>query len=429
MQIIFRPKALHKPREDLIMPAIHPFSGRLFKQQEQQAWKVVRGCWDHLLESSGAKQKTDKVAILKQYKDAVAGVKNQIRSIYAYKDEELGGGISSRWDDELMKKMIKQGCFMLQLALFSLGGLKEHPVFHQAGLEKISYWVACIFRFKNQIPLVVLRELMKQSFFESAVRSGNWKRPKDIPRTILFDFLLQPMLIDPRNKTSFIRKLRNFAIANTCVDHAHREPPTLVHALWLSVTGRIHSGGAGKVNEAEEEDIGEWSTVRSATELQKVGINFRSNEGKGTRGIKFEKQMLEAVLYLPLLSIESSTKELLQNLIDYETNTSLGRHQREVCAYLKLMSELVRTPEDAKVLAQHGVIHGDPKQEEQLPAMLTSFWLKDAGNNQNLGLVRRQICIAYVKPKKWEKLRYLLILTVLLTLVQTIYSVLSFHLK
>nr|DAD43474.1 TPA_asm: hypothetical protein HUJ06_001704 [Nelumbo nucifera] len=100
--------------------------------------------------------------------------------------------------------------------------------------------------------------------------------------------------------------------------------------------------------------------MASATDLMKKEITFRSNKGKGKgiRGVRFSAWMKYYVcLYLPSFSWDHDTASLFRTLIAYEEEKLYGdRRYSEVLAYLKFMSELIRTPADARILALSGIV-------------------------------------------------------------------------
>nr|DAD33126.1 TPA_asm: hypothetical protein HUJ06_011977 [Nelumbo nucifera] len=51
-----------------------------------------------------------------------------------------------------------------------------------------------MFFITNQFPLVVVKEMMKQSFFQDLLKRGKWKRPKDLQRIVVYDTLVEPHL-------------------------------------------------------------------------------------------------------------------------------------------------------------------------------------------------------------------------------------------
>ncbi|GMP34840.1 hypothetical protein CsSME_00007545 [Camellia sinensis var. sinensis] len=164
----------------------------------------------------------------------------------------------------------------------------------------------------------------------------------------------------------------------------------------------------------------------SATELRQRGIHFKHTKGIGSGGIKFMTNMFHAVLTLPTFLVDDDTEVLFQYLKNYEISQPLGSNKGDVCSYLQFMSELIRTSEDVKLLIDSGIIsRTTPEQRERLPGILKR--LASGDTNPNLRLVRLKID-DYSRPP-WDKIRNFLSLVLLLTVVQTIYTVLGYYKK
>ncbi|XP_042483933.1 uncharacterized protein LOC122064291 [Macadamia integrifolia] len=365
--------------------------------------------WKHVLRETGENESDTS----QLYKDAVASVETQARAVYVEED------LMNCSQDEFLQLMMEQGCFILQVALCSLGGPKplgyppDDPLFGEKrwNYKLIRFLVnRYLFCIKNQIPLVVLEVLMKQSFFQNVLKLGKWKRPNDLAGMVLYDFLVEPML------DGYFQSRRHPAI-------------TLLHALWLKVTGS-DSHGTNHI----KEDVGHLytnlSTVNSAKELQAAGITFKNYEGFDMRGIKFKKRMLDAHLYLPYINMEPHNIALFEGLIHFERDANLNINQREVSAYITFMSELIRSRDDVRVLVTGGILDSDLEYEQQLPntlsKLVSQFDRLMVGNIRNFASIRGEIR-RYVRPSMRTKIMNLVVIGLVLTLVQTIYTVLSYH--
>ncbi|KAK1375716.1 hypothetical protein POM88_031909 [Heracleum sosnowskyi] len=106
---------------------------------------------------------------------------------------------------------------------------------------------------------------------------------------------------------------------------------------------------------------------------------------------------------------------------DFEKN----RH--DVGSYVRLMSELIVTPGDAKLLSNKGIIRANWEQREKLPKLFKELASNIGYSTQNVRVVRLQV-EDYSQPP-WEKIRQFLSLVLVLTLVQTIYTVLGYYKK
>ncbi|XP_026391317.1 uncharacterized protein LOC113286893 isoform X1 [Papaver somniferum] len=326
--------------------------------------------------------------------------------------------------------------------------------------------VSSIFVVGNQVPLVVLQALMKQSFFQEVVNGGIWEQPMDLERWVLFELLLVPSLMDSSKYAVEVITIPTASLAEYM--HSRRTggnslaiqsrfsetkkrvalkdaPIDLLHGLWLLVTGSsqkpkkdgsiedeyIYAGEDDSTSRSDHIYDVVRQTVRSATELKEEGIVFQCNEGTRIDGIKFKQVMFNATLIIPRLIVDSEQHlyMLFSNLIGYEI-THFGQKQREVCEYLELMRELIRSADDVKVLAASGVIIVDPNLEEKIPLLFRDlpFPMVMRSHGGSLRRVRDELN-SYTRPSAFKKFGEVLTIVVILSLIQTVYTMLSIHLK
>lgn len=270
---------------------------------------------------------------------------------------------------EFQEMMAIDGCFFLLLAFSILGmgssgtevGFPEKHLIFGVGCvtEEMDQWLESMFFIGNQIPVIVLEEIMKLKFFQELKRGKQWKKPLDFVRRALYNFLMvenQPKPVD------LIHCLQSVFLGVKSGSH---------------VTLPIMNLDAG---DAVEE-------IPSAMELSKLGIKFKNLEGElGSRGIHYEHSALNDLLYLPVFKVDRYTELIIKCLHKYEMVQASRGIEPEATSYFKLLSELIRTPQDVEVLYSQGVIQG---RLEGLPVLLSSF----AGMqlSENLRHVRQEI--------------------------------------
>ncbi|KAM7474207.1 hypothetical protein LguiB_021450 [Lonicera macranthoides] len=109
-------------------------------------------------------------------------------------------------------------------------------------------------------------------------------------------------------------------------------------------------------NDPEVEEI----SIPSVTKLIKHGgINFSHTTG-GIRDVEFVEE--EAMLYLPVITLNGDSEVLLRNLVAYEHAASGST--LELAQYVDLMCGIIDTVEDAKLLREKGIIKGSLDNEE-----------------------------------------------------------------
>nr|DAD35770.1 TPA_asm: hypothetical protein HUJ06_006410 [Nelumbo nucifera] len=129
--------------------------------------------WQHVVRNSDLNENTEK-----KYREEVAALEGQARKIY-HTDDNFNVVPTG---DQFVDIMVKQGCFILQVALCSLGGLAPlgYPEDGNLGKdwdkEMIDNWVSSMFSISKQFPLFILQKLMEQSFFQTVLSRGKWKK-------------------------------------------------------------------------------------------------------------------------------------------------------------------------------------------------------------------------------------------------------------
>ncbi|KAK1369228.1 hypothetical protein POM88_035320 [Heracleum sosnowskyi] len=392
--------------------------------------------WQHVVSKSPAMDSE----IEDLYKSAVEEINIKARNTY---EEDA---VKNYLDDEFIWMMIEDGCFILQVAFYLLGGSTEldYPSDHQVFGEKCNIkalyrtWTRSLFFVGNQIPQIVLMQLMNQSFFRAVLAKRNWERPSsDLFRIALYDSLLLPVLEKQRSSCgSCYSTLRGLIhqIYSCKTKDCMVQPADLLHALHLLIVGPKRS--PDKYEDEDDEDSGVLesqgkdlecdggvtSPIRSATELKQAGIDFKKIPiSNGIRGIKFSTNIFRAVLELPTFVFDTDTEWMLRYLIDYELTQEFDRNRCEVGSYVRFMSDLIVTPGDAKLLSNKDIIQANRDQREKLPKLFKELANNIVHSTQNVRVIRLQIEDYYSQPP-WEKIRHFLSLVILLTLADSLYS-------
>ncbi|KAL0293783.1 UNVERIFIED_CONTAM: hypothetical protein Scaly_2575400 [Sesamum calycinum] len=139
--------------------------------------------WEHVQKNSDERP----AVTIGIYTSAVRLIEEEAKSCYA--DD---GVTKSLTGPQFREMMIEDGCFFLQLALYLLGGSQQlgypadHDIFSKRSnhprFREVKNWIEAMFLVGNQIPLVVLKELIKQSYFQKVIKAGKWKQPSELFR-------------------------------------------------------------------------------------------------------------------------------------------------------------------------------------------------------------------------------------------------------
>lgn len=431
-----------------------------------------------------------------RYMAAMRRVEKEARAAYGG-DAEL----ADLTESEFRWKMIIDGCFFLQLALSLLNASvlldlnypDDDPIFGKKQSTKTFMGlIKSMFLVGNQIPLVVLSELMNQNYFRTVIDSvQGWERPSDmLSKQLLYDLLVDPLISNGKlwswKNSQTLEKLRDLMRSMACwsihaekptYDSSHHEKPSdLLHGLQLFLLGpaddqkaaSLDDGGelldeeledrdleAGiklkspnpKANNSKEEEqllplqvanfkkqLSEFNAIKeeleknkqlSASNLAKKGIYIWNNsKGGGSRGIDFKNRILCGSLFMPPLKVNRETNVLFTNLKYYE----IVHKQKEVRSYINFMANLVSTYEDLNVLASKKIIDENTKSEDK------ERFLEMLGNLSDKEEVlithRHNSVIGRVKDYSvfpWYIFKYVAIFVFVLTILQTIFGILSFR--
>ncbi|KAL0305235.1 UNVERIFIED_CONTAM: hypothetical protein Sangu_3044300 [Sesamum angustifolium] len=327
--------------------------------------------------------------------------------------------------------------------------------------KDIKKWLEAMFFVGNQIPLVVLKELMNQKFFQDVIARGKW----DTPASDLCKKALYALLILPAVK----RNLRSLKWGGNLPD---QQPSDMLHGLQHLVMGPGTSGDlSGEYEadddidlEANEEDIGDYERIfaravddgnetspsnnfdrvrmflsaigfrsaiddrkrvfPSATELKRAGVHIKKLKSGGVRSICFKSYYVWAYFYLPVFPVDDHTELIFRNLKTYEiSHQQPGKHRREVSSYLRVMSDIIQTTKDARLLEKRGIIQGNSDDVEKLPGILYRLSSEDIRLTHEFHMLRSQIR-GYSSP--WIHYKGVVNLVVFLTLLQTFLALLSY---
>ncbi|KAG8391670.1 hypothetical protein BUALT_Bualt01G0211400 [Buddleja alternifolia] len=409
-----------------------PSFGPIYLQENPLFWAAKEEALDHVYKVSSTNNPatSDPGRIKDIYISVIRKIDKKTHDAYRDKFEEIE-------DPDFRRLMIIDGCFFLQLAITILGGyhLLGYPPDQVLFSDKdLQMWSDAMFFVGNQIPISVLQELMKQRFFQNVIKSGTWHRPSSWSKQILYDLLISPSLVNATSKFNcFCRKRRDSKAPIPCdILQGLRDLVLGPHPYAYEPDDDDDDNyvidleaNVGNDNVTALEAEGATELFLSATKLRRKGIKIKPlNEGMGSKGIYF-KENVGACLYLPVMTVEDDTIVILKHLKRYEINLHFpNQHLYEVCSYIGLMSEILRTRKDVELLANEGVILGTRRNMDRLPRILNR--LECNVTTKHLKDVKLQV--SDYKGTEWHAfLKKSLSLVVLLTMVQTFYAVLSYH--
>ncbi|CAA2984193.1 Hypothetical predicted protein [Olea europaea subsp. europaea] len=336
----------------------------------------------------------DQVSYKQLYKE-VAKVGESARKCYEK-------GSTTKYDDESFNEMMfLDACFVLQIILSETNS-------NQTGEDLLRPWAhhlvfarRDLFLLENQIPLLVLKVLIKFRFENESVgakliqnflsqtahimsppKKEKWEIDMDAPNLLhlfrerliwsspeekneknCFKRLLhllreQPIESSPEDKNKLIEPSPEDENEKKCFKH-------LLHLLpeWL-----IESSPEDK----NKENFVEWYSYRSVTELESAGIHFRPSHTDRFTDVKFKSHLISGTLTLCPIVVEDSTKSLLLNLATYEMCPNDPSDNR-IMSYICLMDSLIDHADDVKELRKRKILLNSLGSDEELARLFNEI--------------------------------------------------------
>ncbi|EOY05382.1 Uncharacterized protein TCM_020392 [Theobroma cacao] len=315
--------------------------------------------------------------------------------------------------DDFVKMLLLDGCFIVQLIRkFSEIRLRDEsdPIFKLVSLRGTIRRDTLL--VENQLPLFVLWELYAMIEYPD----------QRTFMAIVFSFFCHILPGEgwPQNSLNSIRVIKHL------VD--------LVHECWHPSPLEL------KAYQNLNKNV-PWNFIHCVTELKEAGIKFQMKRGNSLFDLKFENGTMK----IPTLRIYDSLEGTLRNLIAFEQFSS-HRGLNHVTDYVLLFHCLVNSTKDVEILRQSGIIENMLGDDEEVARMLNrlgvsvffspdNFYYSELFNKVNKYCDRRwNKWIANLKHNylnsPWALISFLAaVVLLLLTLVQTIFSVLSFYSK
>ncbi|KAH9307428.1 hypothetical protein KI387_035339 [Taxus chinensis] len=367
-------------------------------------------------------------------KDEILLVEDKIRNTYEEKID---------CDGESLALMLSlDGCFILEI-LRTLGGEKfpvadassfYEPLFERNRIDYTGFDILNdILMLENQVPLIVLRKILElelnsadnveKKLFNVLVKSP---RSKFYPfRYDMREWSWPPLTAEQSQHLHLLGLLHTLIVSPPCSDAAQTDPNAPDRA-WNPVI-----------------------RIPRAVELTNAGIKFKPCDG-GIKKIKFDEKT--ATIHLPPINITDYTEVLFRNLIALEVckptvvqvTDSKPSVVNYVTCYLSLMDELIDSEEDVAVLRKSDIITNYLGSEAEVAELLNGLCSGVTMSRRDLfaETLKRPVNEHYRSKFKvwsaefvkehfsspWRSLALAgAILALLLTVVQTIFSIFSVY--
>jgi len=248
--------------------------------------------------------------------------------------------------EHLAVMLTLDGCFTLEI-LRTLGGNKlvwegndnYEPIFERRKIEFTGFDILNdILMLENQIPLIVLRNLLKLEF-----------NTVDEAEKFLFDVLVKTpgTKFYPFDYKDDMKKW-SWPPPDEQVHHFL----SLLHSLIVSPISDDGDERAIQIDNNGKEKSGKDDRfIPPAVKLSNAGIKFQRRNG-GIKKIYFDRN--KATIYLPPVNVTDHTEVLFRNLIALELCQASGMNY--VTCYLSLMNKLIDTEKDVALLRNSAIV-------------------------------------------------------------------------
>ncbi|XP_043692960.1 UPF0481 protein At3g47200-like [Telopea speciosissima] len=226
------------------------------------------------------------------------------------------GSIDAFKDDEFMRMMFLDGCFLLYFIDCAVKGRLQDMKMKD---DQIAFVLRDMFLLENQIPFLVLQALMSFRLTEG-----------------------QQMI------RKFIGRLSGANSSSQEYDH----PPHLLHLVWNEFVGATPSP---KIFLFTQKEHHLFHPFRSIQELRAAGIVCKRSTSSSLRSVNFVPQLIHGELLLPAVVVDQSTKTMFLNLVAYEACPDASS-DFAITSYICLLESLIANADDVKELRSKNII-------------------------------------------------------------------------
>ncbi|XP_068303833.1 UPF0481 protein At3g47200-like [Pyrus communis] len=399
---IFRvPNKLVRDNENAFVPQVVPIGPYHHGGKKFEAMEQVK-LWN--LQCLLKRKPTPDTSLVKFVKE-IRSKEEFLRNCY---DEKLGDHLSS---DQFVEMMVVDGCFILELIRKRNPISRDHDVFSMKGM--LSIVKNDLFLLENQLPWKVLDCLFNLTK-ESGENSLHLQTPALIGKVtgkwpIQIYIILE--IMDNERETWQFRHLLN-----------------ITRDLLV-----------GSLSRNKDLPYSFWDPIPSVTHLEEIGVKFQlAPERTELLGITFNVK--NGVMEIPRMIILAHTESLFRNLIAYE-RCSMKPHY--ILSYAMLVNQLIKSTKDLDSLLRKGIVETDLTKEDtvslfnrlcndtaSIPFVYSLLSLDVYGYKEDRRLRR---WLAGIKrdylynPSSIWSVSNAVIIILILTAMQTLYSVLAYY--
>ncbi|XP_042519310.1 UPF0481 protein At3g47200-like [Macadamia integrifolia] len=335
---------------------------------------------------------------LKIFTKAIRQLEERARECYAEHLMEFD-------TDEFVEMMLVDGCFILELFRKKVNGIerqRDDPISNTPWMD--SYLRVDLMLLENQIPWFVL-----ECLFNLTVPSGEMN-PSFAELALGFFDTMMPMTVPAKSSSRF-------------------ETKHLLDLLWNSIIS-----ASADVELTLENEY--WEVIPKVKNLVEAGVKFRKGSPEEILNIRFE----DGVMEIPPLLIQGSTELLFRNLMAYEQCCFFLPNR--ITSYVVFLDSLINSSKDVHLLGDQGILENWLSTEEDASLFFSRVWKGGTLHKFYYVGICQKVNAYY--GTSWHKWRATLkrdyfnnpwtiisfigaIVMLVLTLLQALFSILSFY--
>ncbi|XP_048422330.1 UPF0481 protein At3g47200-like [Pyrus x bretschneideri] len=390
---IFRvPKKLVRDNENVFVPqmvSIGPYhhGNKKLQHMEQIKQWYLQGLLD--------RKPTPETSLVKLVKE-IRSREEFLRSCY---DEKLD--LNSY---ELVKMMVVDGCFIIRF-------LRMDNAFEDPGIDDPVFSVPGVYSavkkdlllLENQLPWKVV-----DCLFNLTAKPGDPSLHKfNISMSRLSYFFIRPHPTETREIRHFLDQLRDLLVGSSPLSTDHHDY---------------------------------WTPIPPVTHLEEIGVKFLVSDEKVPLNMTFDRE--NGVMEIPRTIIEVQTESVYRNLIAYE-QCSARHHECRILSYAMIFNHLIKSTKDLDSLIHKQIIYTELSKEDTVSLFnrlcndteRISFFYSQLTWQVNEYYEKRWLrhWLARIKndylynPSSIWSLSNAIIIVLILTATQTVYSVLAYY--
>ncbi|XP_042513209.1 UPF0481 protein At3g47200-like [Macadamia integrifolia] len=222
-------------------------------------------------------------------------------------------------NDVFKRMMFRDGCFILH---FIHCMVENRAIGTKMKTDQRVFVLRDLFLLENQLPFIVLKELMSLKFGE--IKS----------KELIANFI--------RNQTVMP--------SNPQSQQDSTQPLHLLDLLQKELIRATRDGGDTTAMELDD-----WYSFRAITELRESGIECKRSNSCSLKDISFKSGIIKGYLLLPPIVIDDSTQTKLLNMVAYETCPDTP-DDFTVTSYICFLDSLIDSAEDVKELRSKRIL-------------------------------------------------------------------------